>query len=97
MKRNDATPTTVESTVSHSDNTTNCTNSNRAAAQYAYDTLKSSQDVLLSITITRQEKSEDCFVTTVTTESSEGTQTHTFYDGWLNTLRGKPDGSPRKK
>jgi hypothetical protein len=97
MKKSAATATTDESTVSPSNSTTYCTNSNRAVAQYVYETLKNSLGVSLSITITRQAKSEGSSATTVTIESSDGTQTQTFSDGWLTTLKEQPGGSPRRK
>ena len=75
----------------------NCTNTSRAAAQFAYDILKNSQgDLQLTITIKR-EKYEASFVTIVTTESSEGTRTEVFYDGWLTTSKEVPAGSSPKR
>lgn len=96
-KTESATPITSESMGSHSPSITNCTNNSRAAAQFAYEAMKNSPaDSPLTITIKR-EKSEGCFVTIATIDSSEGTQTQTFSDEWLNILKGKPDGSPRRK
>lgn len=90
-------PTSSEHTVSPKNNTTNCTNASRAAAQFAYDTLKSSPgDSPLTITIKR-ERSEASSVTTVTIDSSEGIQTRNFSDEWLRILKKEPGGSSLRK
>jgi hypothetical protein len=96
MKRK-GTPITDEGMESLLSNITTCTNVSRAVAQYVYGIAKSSPGDWQSITITKQVKSEGCSAITVTTESSVGTQTQTFSDEWLNTLKGQPDGSPRRK
>lgn len=96
-KTKSVTPTTSESMGSPSNSITNSTQANRAAAQSAYEAMKNSPvGSPLTITI-KQEKFADYSVITVTTDSSDGIQTQTFSDEWLNTLKGKPDGSPRKR
>ena len=79
-------------------NTVNCTNANRAVAQFAYDILKNSQDALPLIITIRRVKSEASFAITATIESSGDIRTVNFSDAWLTTLTGEPVGtSPKRK
>ena len=74
----------------------NCTNANRAVAQFAYELLKNSQDALPLIITIRREKSEDSFAITATIESSGDIRTVRFSDEWLTTLNKAPVGSSQK-
>lgn len=83
-------------------NTINCTNANRAVAQFAYDLLKNSQDALPLIITIRRVKSEDSFAITATIESSGDIRTVSFSDEWLTTSKEEqagslPKRSPRKR